>query len=566
MRIDRVNDYSFIECNARERAMELLDKGTFRELLDSFERFESPHLPKLGIVPQSDDGVVIAKGRMNGEPTVVISIEGAFQGGGIGEVSGAKIAGALELALRDCENGLIVRPILVLNTGGVRLQEGNYGLLAIAEIGAAIVALNRYVPVVGVIPGMIGCFGGMSICAGLCSSLIMTRQGRLQLNGPEVIELEAGFAEFDSGNRQLIWETSGGEQRIAVGMVDVLVEDRVQAIRTAIMSEFAKGVKAVRRSTNVQNFQSLIARIDPTERIDGLTLRKLWDERTTGNGTDYSELRGETSVPVYKSRGLKWFEALGQLSNITKQQSLSSLKIADGTVGGEKVRYIAVTTDPDSRFPRSRQGEVGVEQAYGLAQAVRQVIEQDADTEKRSIVAIIDVPSQAYGYMEELLGLHQACAAAVDAYASARLAGHPVISFIVGGAISGAFLAHGLQANRIIALDDPGVTVQVMSKASAAKVTRRSMEELEAAAKIVKATAYDIGSFSDLGAVDELITGVDADAPDNESLHRVLDSLQRAIVSVGSDWGLGHRLASEQAVVERFASIAVRKRMQEQWQ
>jgi len=56
---------------------------------------------------------------------VALSIEGAFQGGSIGEVSGAKIAGALELALRDCEAGQPVWPILLLETGGVRLQEAN---------------------------------------------------------------------------------------------------------------------------------------------------------------------------------------------------------------------------------------------------------------------------------------------------------------------------------------------------------------------------------------------------------------------------------------------------------
>jgi malonate decarboxylase gamma subunit len=48
-----------------------------------------------------------------------------------------------------------------------------------------------------------------------------------------------------------------------------------------------------------------------------------------------------------------------------------------------------------------------------------------------------------------LLGIHLACAAAVDAYASARLAGHPVIALLVGKAMSGAFLAHGYQAEYV---------------------------------------------------------------------------------------------------------------------
>ena len=119
---------SFIELSARERARALLDAGTFRELLGPFDRIESPWLPMQGIVCQADDGVVIARGTIDGEPAVVAAIESAFQGGSIGEVSGSKIAGALELALRDCERGTIVRPVVLFETGGVRLQEANLGL------------------------------------------------------------------------------------------------------------------------------------------------------------------------------------------------------------------------------------------------------------------------------------------------------------------------------------------------------------------------------------------------------------------------------------------------------
>jgi hypothetical protein len=52
---------------------------------------------------------------------------------------------------------------LLLETGGVRLQEANLGLEAIAEINSSLIALRQHVPVVGVIAGMVGCFGGMSI-------------------------------------------------------------------------------------------------------------------------------------------------------------------------------------------------------------------------------------------------------------------------------------------------------------------------------------------------------------------------------------------------------------------
>src|ERR1700678_436505 len=96
---------SVIEMRARERAQAILDTGTFRELLGPFDRLESPWLPMQGIVPESDDGVVVARGQLAGKPAVIMAIEGAFQGGGMGEVSASKIAGALALARRDCGRG-----------------------------------------------------------------------------------------------------------------------------------------------------------------------------------------------------------------------------------------------------------------------------------------------------------------------------------------------------------------------------------------------------------------------------------------------------------------------------
>ncbi|WP_313431440.1 biotin-independent malonate decarboxylase subunit beta [Pseudomonas sp.] len=226
---------SFVELGARQRARALLDPGSFRELLGPFDRLMSPWLPRQGIVPQADDGVVIAKGRLNGRQTVLAAIEGAFQGGSMGEVGGAKIAGALELAIEDNRNGIPTCAVLLLETGGVRLQEANLGLAAIAEIQAAIVELRTHQPVIGLIAGSVGCFGGMSIAAGLCSHLLVTREARLGLNGPQVIEQEAGIAEYDAKDRPFIWSLTGGEQRYASGLVDAFAADDVDSLRQQLL-------------------------------------------------------------------------------------------------------------------------------------------------------------------------------------------------------------------------------------------------------------------------------------------------------------------------------------------
>ena len=267
---------SFIELNARERAKALLDENSFRELLDPFARMMSPWLPKQNIVPQADDGVVVAKGTLQQKPVVIISIEGNFQGGSLGEVGGAKIAGALELAVEDNLKGIPTAAILLLETGGVRLQEANLGLAAIAEIQAAIVALRQYQPVIGVIAGSVGCFGGMSIAAALCSYLIMTQEGRLGLNGPQVIEQEAGVQEYDSKDRPFIWGVTGGQQRFASGLVDAYVEDDRQQIQQQVLQYLIQGQPGLHRSSNYDFYLNHLQGVDTTVQATPLQVRTLY--------------------------------------------------------------------------------------------------------------------------------------------------------------------------------------------------------------------------------------------------------------------------------------------------
>jgi len=271
-----LNKHSFVELGARQRAQALLDAGSFRELLDPFQRVMSPWLERQGVVPQADDGVVIAKGSLDGLPVVIAAIEGAFQGGSLGEVGGAKIAGALELAAEDNRNGIPTRAVLLLETGGVRLQEANLGLAAIADIHAAIVDLQQYQPVVGVVAGSVGCFGGMSIAAALCSYLLVTQEARLGLNGPQVIEQEAGIEEYDSRDRPFIWSLTGGEQRFASGLVDRYDADDVAKIRQQVGELLQQGLPKQPRSQRAEWFLQKLSSLNTDPQIEPSVVRDLY--------------------------------------------------------------------------------------------------------------------------------------------------------------------------------------------------------------------------------------------------------------------------------------------------
>ena len=261
------------------------------------------------------------------------------------------------------------------------------------------------------------------------------------------------------------------------------------------------------------------------------------------------------------SRGATWLEKLApdaqRLSGLC-----ASVQVADGQLNGESVRFIAVVPDAQNHYPRAARGEVGLLEGWTLAKVVNETLEEDKNSDvKRPIVAVIDVPSQAYGRREEAFGIHQALAGAAGAYAKARLAGHPVIGLIVGKAMSGAFLAHGYQANRLIALNDQGVLVHAMGKASAARITLRSVEALEKLAATIPPMAYDVNNFATLGLLSDLLNVANPDAPSDADVAMVEIALQKAISDARQDPTLKNRLGAS----NRQSSSLVRERMRATW-
>ena len=107
-----------------------------------------------------------------------------------------------------------------------------------------------------------------------------------------------------------------------------------------------------------------------------------------------------STTTVLSSRGRIWFQALaGQAQPV--ETGLASLLVADAAWGEERVRMLAIVPDPGNRFPRARHGELGLDEGWAIAHHVREAIAADRSG-KRSIVAIVDVQSQAYGRTEAL--------------------------------------------------------------------------------------------------------------------------------------------------------------------
>jgi malonate decarboxylase beta subunit len=223
---------SYLELSARERIQRMFDPGTFEEFLPPAERVISPHLAQLDAPVSFDDGVVVGCGMIDGKIVFGAAQEGGFMGGAVGEVHGAKLVGLLQRAVE--ENAYAV--LLLLESGGVRLHEANAGLIAVSEVMRAILDTRAAgIPVVGMIGGSNGCFGGMGIAARCTNAIVMSEEGRLGMSGPEVIETAHGVEEFDSRDRALVWRTTGGKHRYLLGDCRMLVPDDISAFRQAAL-------------------------------------------------------------------------------------------------------------------------------------------------------------------------------------------------------------------------------------------------------------------------------------------------------------------------------------------
>ncbi|WP_183111987.1 biotin-independent malonate decarboxylase subunit beta [Xanthomonas campestris] len=221
---------SYYEADARERIDGLLDAGSFTEFVGPRRRLISPHLAQLDTPGAFDDGIVVGEGRLRGRHVLIAAQQGAFMGGGVGEVHGAKLTGLLERAAATTPDAVV----LLLDTGGVRLHEANAGLIAISEImRATLGARAAGVPVLALIGSGNGAFGGMGIVARCCSAVIMSEEGRLSLSGPDVIETVRGVEEFDARDRALVWRVTGGKHRYLIGDAQTLVPDRIAAFADA---------------------------------------------------------------------------------------------------------------------------------------------------------------------------------------------------------------------------------------------------------------------------------------------------------------------------------------------
>ena len=505
--------HSFLEASARERLAGLCDAGSLQECCPPRERLASPHLAALGLAQALDDGIVVGTARLDDQPVLVAAQEGRFNGGAVGEVHGAKLTGLLQAAL-------VTRPaavLLLLDSGGVRLHEANAGILSISEVARALLAVRAAgIPVLVLLGGSCGAFGGMGIVARLAHRVVMSEEARLSLSGPEVIETVKGKQEFDSRDRALVWRVTGGKTRRALGEADLLVEDDIAAFRNAAVATLRDLRPADRQALTLTALRQrqhalLERRTRHAGQVDGhavlatvlglgrdraalLDARAFEDLLAQQGGTPLSQVVPEDALSVDAALDAEDLAFADRLFGAGQHQLQANGYLIAGTATGP--------TGPLALVGTRDRAPIGLELALSMAEGILAVVAADQGQAPRPIVLLADTQGQALSRHEELLGLNGALAHLALCVDLARRQGHRLITLVRHEAVSGGFLSFGMLGDHICAL--PEAQVRVMDLRAMARVTKLPLEQLEALAQTSPVFAPGAGNFHQLGGIHAL--------------------------------------------------------------
>jgi len=512
---------SYREASARRRLAGVLDPGTFTELLGPAERVTSPHLADLGLPAAFDDGVVVGAGLLGGEEVLAASQEGGFLGGSVGEVHGAKLVGLLRRAERERPRAVL----LLLDSGGVRLQEANAGLVAVSEVMRAVLAVRAAgVPVVALVGGGWGCFGGMGIVARCCDAIAMSEEGRLGLSGPDVIEATQGVEELDASDRALVWRTYGGKHRHLLGETDRLVDDDLPAFRAAAR-ELLAAARPIAHGALVREHGMLARRLElagacadaaelwraagapEPDRLPLMSPEEFVAAVAPARARLGSPARDPLSTLSLRNAGGEGRGHGGSAEAGASPAGRAAALLADLFPAGHAVRDHGGLLVGTGRAPSGEiavlgstgGAELGVEGALLLAAEVLRVVDRHPG---RPLLVLVDSRGQRMSRRDEVLALNGYLGHLAAAVELARQGGHLVLALVDGDAVSGGVLPLGFMADEIHATET--ANPWVMSLRAMSRVTKIPLERLEELSRTSPVLAPGLESFFRLGAIESV--------------------------------------------------------------
>lgn len=202
---------------ARGRILALLDENSFVEI----GALVTARATDFSMKPEQtpSDGVITGYGVIDGGLVYVFSQDSSVLGGSVGEMHARKIANLYELAMKTGA------PVIgLLDSAGLRLQEGPDTLNAFAELYAKMAKASGVIPQISAVFGT--CGGGLSLMPAMSDFAFMAKDAKLFVNAPNAL----------AGNKEDKNDTAAAAYKAKAGSVDAIgtEEDILEEIRALV--------------------------------------------------------------------------------------------------------------------------------------------------------------------------------------------------------------------------------------------------------------------------------------------------------------------------------------------
>lgn len=380
---------------AAERINTVLDQGSFVEMYAML----------------SDNGkaagVTTGYGTVDDRPIYIFAQDFTVMGGSIGKVQAEKVCKLLKLAQKTGA------PVLaILDSAGVRLDEGIDAMNAYCDIYAAMSNLSGVCPMISVVAGP--CMGGAAIMSQLCDFTVMAKDvGQIMMYGATVVS--AAYS-IDIDGKQL----GGADNVSAQGGCAVVAENEAQAFATAKM----------------------ILSMLPDCNADAAPLN---------DGEDMNKLLAETDADNIDAL----FSGLFDTASFVELYSAyaNTVRIALGKMAGRTVAVVSAN---------------GLLDAKGMKKASRFV--RFADSFNIPVVSLINTDGVEITKAADQVELIKAQSQLLYSYNEATSA---KVSVITGNAIGQAYIAMGGKPNADISYAWPNAILSALKPEAAIQVVCR---------------------------------------------------------------------------------------------
>ena len=360
------------------------------------------------------DGVIVARGWIDGSEVFAFATDATVQGGALGEDSCRAIAAATDLAV---EHGLPV--IGIWHSGGARLREGVAGLDSVARVFAAQVRASGRVPQLSLVLGPAA--GGAAYGPALTDLIVLGPQGRVFVTGPDIVRKVTG-QQVDMD--RLGGATTHGRSGV-VHLSATTDELAVDQTRELVLLLAQQGHVDLRRTAGP----------DLTDLVPG-EHRLAYDMKAVVAGVldegSFIELQARWAPNVVTGLGRLAGRTIGVVAN----NPMRMAGCLDSASGDKSARFV-----------------------------------QWCDAMGVPLLFLVDVPGYLPGVGQEDGGVVRRGAKLLHAYAACEV---PRLTVVLRKSFGGAFIAmgsKGLGADAVLAW--PGAQVDVMGAVAAIEVLHR---------------------------------------------------------------------------------------------